>query len=573
MIVRVSIDNLVIVDHAEFEPGPQLTAVTGETGAGKTLLATAIGLLFGADAEGAQVGARGDHAWVEGEFEVADSLWADPALEVFAQLRPEPDSPLVLARKISGSGRSRALAWGRTISKTDLAAAGRLLVASAGQHAGRKLVSPAWQRALVDKAGDAAHVALLDAMHGAHAGVVAAAAEHARVNEAAARISERADAVLDDLSRIDGVHPSLDDFAELRTQRDRARNHAALHEALATAYTAVADDESPVSSNIGRAAHELINASGWDTTLEPLAAQMSDLQQGLASIASELRGKLDELHDAPSTIDDIEDRLSAYDELNRRFGGTVEAVLARWELLREEARLVSDSAGVLAEADRNLAAQRAAAVTAAAAVTVSRQALAATIAAGVTELLRELGMADSIFEIAVEPVELTVAGGDRVELRIAPHASLPPRPISEIASGGELSRIALALHVATGEGDAPTLIFDEIDAGIGGHTAHAIASMLKRLAQHAQVICITHLPQVAARADDHVVITKQSGATSLATLHGDDQVLDELCRMLGAEAGDAAAREHAQQLRGPRFLQSAQPALLPLADLFSESHE
>ncbi|MBC7644309.1 MAG: AAA family ATPase, partial [Thermoleophilia bacterium] len=297
MIVRVSIDNLVIVDHAEFEPGPQLTAVTGETGAGKTLLATAIGLLFGADAEGAQVGIRGDHAWVEGEFELSEALWSDPALEVFTQLRPEPDAPLVLARKISDSGRSRALAWGRTISKTDLAAAGRLLVASAGQHAGRRLVSPAWQRSLVDKAGDAAHETLLGLMQDAHAGVVAAHADHVRVNEAAARIGERAEAVLDDLSRIDGVQPSLDDFAELRTQRDRARNHAALHEALATAYTAVADDESPVSSNIGRAVSELITASGWDPTLEPLAAQMSDLQQGLASVASDVRGRLDELRD------------------------------------------------------------------------------------------------------------------------------------------------------------------------------------------------------------------------------------------------------------------------------------
>ncbi|MBC7644927.1 MAG: hypothetical protein H7123_07355 [Thermoleophilia bacterium] len=328
---------------------------------------------------------------------------------------------------------------------------------------------------------------------------------------------------------------------------------------------------------------ELITASGWDPTLEPLAAQMSDLQQGLASVASDVRGRLDELRDAPGAIDDIEDRLSAYDELARRFGGTVEAVLARWELLLEEARMVSDSDSVLAEADRRLAAAQATAVAAAADITTSRKALAVTIAAGVTGLLRELGMADSVFEIAVEPVELTSSGGDRVELRIAPHMSLPPRPISEIASGGELSRIALALHVATGEGDAPTLIFDEIDAGIGGHTAHAIASMLKRLAQHAQVICITHLPQVAARADDHVVITKQSGATSLATLRGDDQVLDELCRMLGAEVGDVAAREHAQQLRGPRFLQPAQSSgkavratkksRPPLADLFSESHE
>jgi DNA repair protein RecN (Recombination protein N) len=173
-------------------------------------------------------------------------------------------------------------------------------------------------------------------------------------------------------------------------------------------------------------------------------------------------------------------------------------------------------------------------------------------------------MADSVFEVGVDPAPLGAFGADKVELRIAPSAKLAPRPVAQVASGGELSRIALALHVATGEGEAPTMVFDEIDAGVGGHTAHAIAGLLKRLAEHAQVICITHLPQVAARADEHVVITKHAGSATLETLASEDEVLDELQRMLGADADHDAARELARQLRGPRFLVGGQPAAAPV---------
>ena len=171
-----------------------------------------------------------------------------------------------------------------------------------------------------------------------------------------------------------------------------------------------------------------------------------------------------------------------------------------------------------------------------------------------TASLRELGMADSVFRIEVTESELAKSGSDRIQLMLAPSARLQPRPVSDVASGGELSRIALALHVARGDSEAPTMIFDEIDAGIGGHTAHAIASMLKRLASHAQVICITHLPQVAARADAHVVIEKSAGTTTLHNLHGEDAIIGELCRMLGADVSDEAARTHAMELRGPRFI-------------------
>jgi DNA repair protein RecN (Recombination protein N) len=552
MILRVGIDNLVIVEQAEFLPGRGLTSVTGETGAGKTLLATAINLLFGGDATAAHVGAAGDDAWVEGEFEVDDDFWQHPSVEALRELRPDTSTPLVLARKVSRSGRSRAMAWGRTVARQDLQAAGALLVASAGQHAGRKLMSAAYQRELVDTAGGETHAQLLTDMAQAFEAWESARSAELQLTEQAATMRAAVDQMRDDLAMIDAVQPSEEDADELVLRRDRIRNSAALHEAIMRAHEALAADGVSAVDLLGAAASAAREAVELDASLEETAAALLELQSQASECSGMLRGHLDTVSETPDALDAIEERLSAYDELKRRFGGTVAAVRARREQLEADLAIATDMDGAR---DRAAATTRAAhdvATSVAARLSVARCRLADELAAHVTGSLRELGMSDSVFRIEVTEAELGRRGADTIQLMLAPSDRLTPGPVTDVASGGELSRIALALHVATGAGEAPTMIFDEIDAGIGGHTAHAIASMLARLAQHAQVICITHLPQVAARAHTHVVISKDAGTATLANLGSEDDVIDELCRMLGADPLDAGARTHALELRGVR---------------------
>lgn len=556
MILSVNIENLVIVEQASFTPGPGLTTVTGETGAGKTLLATAIALLFGGDADAALVGASGDDAWVEGEFEVADSFWHHPDVAALCELRPDSETPLVLARKVSRSGRSRALAWGRTITRTDLAAAGRLLLATAGQHAGRRLLAASYQRDQIDAAGDDRHQALRARVVDAWQELEHARSELDRIAHECTQISERAEHVRDDISLIRAVGPSTDDEAQLVAQRTVARNGASLAAALDRAHHMIAADGASAIDLVGGAASAATEAALIDTSLADVADALHDVQSQLVDHASRLSARRHELSESSHAIDDIEERLSAYDDLKRRFGGTTESVIARLAQLETDLELIDSGDEVLARArDRHAAAENALHAVCEQ-LSASRCAVADTIAAQVTDALRELGMSDSVFRIEVTDAPASRSGSDRVQLMLAPSQRLEPRPIGEVASGGELSRIALALHLATGSGEAPTMVFDEIDAGIGGHTAHAIASMLKRLAQSAQVICITHLPQVAARADTHVVIAKTAGATSLTTLSDEEAVISELCRMLGSDESDEAARSHARELRGPRFIAS-----------------
>jgi DNA repair protein RecN (Recombination protein N) len=562
VIVRVDIENLVIVERAEFAPGTGLTAITGETGAGKTLLATAISLLFGGDADAGQVGPAADQAWIEGEFEADDAFWSHPDIATLAELRPEADAPLVLARRVERSGRSRAMAWGRTVTKGDLAAAGRLLVATAGQHVQVRLRSPEHQRLTLDGAGGAAHGELVRAMQAAWSELSAARTEHARVEALVAESASQADRLRDDLERIELVQPSVDDVTELRGARDRARHHAALVEALHTAGASLSGgDDGAATDLVGRAYAELHRAAELDPALEELAGQLLAVQEQLADVASDLSSRLGELAEGPASLDEIEDRLSAYAELERHFGGTIESVLAAWHDLRVQVASIEDADGALAETGQAVEVALGVATAAAQRLTDARCVLADQLSADVHDSLVELGMAGSVFRVDVGEAALGGHGVDRVEFLLAPSDGIEPRPVAQVASGGELSRIALALLVATsasseGRG-AGTILFDEIDAGIGGHTAHAVATLLRRLADQRQVLCITHLPQVAGRADAHVVIEKhRSGSdvrTTLRALPDETAVVDELVRMLGADADDDAARDVVRQLRGPRF--------------------
>lgn len=558
MILHIAIENLVVVRNATFEPGEGLTVVTGETGAGKTLLAIAIAVLFGADTDARHVGPHADHAWVEGEFAVGEDFWSDPSVAPLSELRPESgDSTLVLARRIGSGGRSRSLAWGRTVTRGDLAAAGRLLVATSSQHAHRRLLVPSWQRTMLDATGDDAHSTLVADMRDAWHDLERAQGHRDQVQAQAASVRERADEITRALAMIEAVCPDEQDERQLLAARAVVRNSAQLCETISAALAALdagSDDSGMGAIDLaGVASAQVVSIGDIDPSLVGVGEDILAAQQSLVDAAATLRGRLEDVAGAPESIADIEDRLGAYDELKRRFGGTTESVMANWAQLGQESKLLADVDEAIATAEREYAAAAGRADAAALALHESRSALAGTLAGRVREELSGLGMASTVFAVTVEPVPMGVTGTDRVELRTAPASGMLPRPINEVASGGELSRIALALNVASGAGEAPTMIFDEIDSGVGGHTAHDIAERLGQLSGSSQVICISHLAQVAARADTHVVVHRDGDSTTVDVLDREDAVLDELCRMMGADMSDHAARDHARNLRGGRF--------------------
>ena len=554
MIVRIAVENLVLVERAQFEPASGLTVITGETGAGKTLLTNAIRLLFGGDADSAQVGPWSDQTFVEGEFEVPESFWADPSVAALAELRPDTETPLVLARKIGREGRSRALAWGRTVTKSDLAAAGSLLLATAGQHSQRKLLSPAVQRTTLDGAGTASHQKLLSEFEQLWEVLQQRRQEEVRLQQEVEESLRDAEQRAADLELLNSVSPDAADETELLARRERARHHAELATGLAGGLSAIDGDSggSGAVEALGVTWAQIDRVVEIDPSLRELADSLLNVQQLASECARALREHLDHLEaEDASSLDEIEERLGCYDDLKRRFGGTTESVLARWDQLRADDSMAESGEAALQVAQERTAQARAAVEACAQQLSVSRREVAQHLAGCVRDQLATLGMGGSEFLIAVEPAPLSRTGGDNVEYRLAPSSQIEPRPVVQVASGGELSRLALALHVVGGVADTPTIIFDEIDAGIGGHTAHAIGALLRQLGDITQVICVTHLPQVAARASSHVIVQRGDDRIELAHLDTDERVLDELCRMLGADATDESARHHAAAMRGP----------------------
>jgi len=551
-LLRLQIQNLALIEHAELELAPGLNVFTGETGAGKTMLAQAIGLLAGAPPAAGMVGPHGDETYVEAELDVPEGLFEGPAPEAVRALRPDGEQTLVVARRISASGRSRAMVWGRSCARDDLEQLGELLLEVSSQHEARRLARPVTQLDLLDAA--AGNEALRTRMSAAWRALRDARAALAAAHEEAA-LAERRRGELEEL--VDRVSAAAIEPGEpegLRAEVERLRHLDELTAAVSVAAGCVnPDDGQGALSLTGQAAGSVAEAQRFHAALAPLAAELRDLELRLQEVAIELRGELVGLEADPARLEYVEGRLQLFGELELRFGAPIGELLARaaeaertLELLAEGGeRLAALAAGVdsaLLEAEH-----------AAVALRDARAGAAPVFAAAVESELADLGMEGASLHVAFEEGELGARGSDRVTLELAANAGLAAGPIAQVASGGELSRIALAVRVVARSGGGPaTLLLDEVDAGVGGRTALAVAEKLKRLSAGAQLLCITHLPQIAGVADAHFRVEKQPGdptVTGVELLQG-DEVVDELARMLGADSDDETARRHAASLRG-----------------------
>jgi DNA repair protein RecN (Recombination protein N) len=622
VLLELRIENLLLIERAELRPGDELTAITGESGAGKTVLAHALDLLLGGKPRSGIVRPGAPEAYVEGVFELPPGLLDEPEL---ADLRERvgddieetsssgeregapavsssgapPAAEIVLARRVGAGGRTRAFVQGRSATAADLQALGGRLVAFFGQHEHRRLTLASAQLDLLDGFCGREHLDVRAALASAHARVREIERGLAELREKAGTRDRDLDLLAFEIEEIESLGPTEEEKTSLTAERARLRELDGLLAAagagaeaiapsgdgdgggLASGAGGFASGAGGFASGAGGVAALLADAermaepvAGADPELAALAERLTALRLEAEDLGAELRRYADSLEAEPGRLDVVEERLDLYDRLERKHGGTVAAVLAHAERCREEhARLAhaeieterAEAALAEALAERDKLAKR---------VTTARTKAAPKLAERVREELAALAMEGAQFEVVLEPrgaaaserapggdaegglmatrsPDIGPTGAERVEFLLAPNPGVPAAPIRDAASGGELSRLMLALMTVAGAGESRTLVFDEVDAGVGGQTARAVGERLRALGEGRQVLCITHLPQIAALATSHFRIEKSAESdtalTTVEALEGDG-VVAELCRMLGAEASDTAARRHAEEL-------------------------
>jgi DNA repair protein RecN (Recombination protein N) len=532
MLRRLRIENLVLIREADLSFDPGLNAVTGETGAGKTIFAQAIGLLLGAKADASAVGVDGAEAYIEAELDTPDGFFDDDELASLADLRPEGEVGLVLARRVFADGRTRAYAWGRAVAREDVAAAAERLIAMSGQFEQRRLARPSFQLDVLDAFCGVEQLELRREAALAWRDLKVAQRRHEEVirdaGAAAAHLVELQALV----EGTEGMEP--DDEQALRTRRERLRHVEELAEAAASAVEAVApEDGEGAVSLAARAERALAPLERIAPELGAAAAELRDITVRLRELGSDLHGFSASLEAEPGALDDVEAKLERIADLKRRF-----AASSYEQLLERAAEAQVDLEGLASGHDPVEAAGHEVAVAESRVLALAenlrgvRRARAGSLADAVAAELQSLGMGEGEFLVELREHELGPAGADEAVFLVRPNAGLPFTAAAETASGGELSRIALALAAVAG---GETLVFDEIDAGIGGVTAHAVAATLQRLAERAQVLTITHLPQIASVADRHLRVEKIPGDPTHTRIDELDELLrrEELERMAG----------------------------------------
>ena len=557
MLHELRVENLLLMERAELRLGPGLNVLTGETGAGKTLLAHALDLLLGGRARRGIVRPGADEAYVEGVFELPVELRGAERIPASAQ-------ELVLARRVWPDGRTRAYVCGRAATQADLQELGGRMLSFYGQHEHRKLTLSAAQLELLDAYCGEPAQRLLAEVRAAHAEVRTLAGRAEQLRELAGARDRELDLLEFELSEIDAAAPEPGEQETLSAERDRLRHRDELLRATCSAAEAlVPDGDGGAAALLSGAAELLERAVAIDPGLAPVAQRLQTLRYEAADVGAELRAYLadeGDAVDAAARLEQLEERLALLSRLTRKHGGTVEEVLAHAQRCRERLVQLRDADNQLERVEAEHDAAQARLQELAARLARARARAAPKLAAAVRKRLGELAMDGAGFEIELRPRSEGPGprGADAIEMMIAPNAGAPSAPLRDSASGGELSRVMLALlsvaHRAGRSGDdAPLLVFDEIDAGIGGHTANAVGEHLRSLAAGGsrQLLCITHLPQIAALAQRHYTIVKDASVTpALTTVRAidGDAVVDELVRMLGAAERDEAASEHAREL-------------------------
>jgi len=550
---ELRIQNLLLIEDATLELSGGLNVLTGETGAGKTLLATALGLLLGERSRSGLVRPGAEEAWVEGIF-------ANPGFldDEFSDVLGDQADEIVLARRIWPDGRSRAVINGRTATVGNLRDLGSLLLSFHGQHEHRKLALSAFQMDSVDSAIGKDQALRREKAAHLHSEVNRAEAHLGALSGADGTAQREVDLLRFEVDEIATAEPDLLQLDALKADRARLRNVDSLRAALDGIAALAGDDVGGEGATdaVAGALTRFDSIAGVDEQIDEIGERAASISIELSELTRDSRALAESLEGSPEALRDVEERLSAVDRIVIKHGGSVEAVLSHAASAKTRLAELDDLDGAVERAMADLGRLRGEQETLCLDLRSARLEAARRLAPAVEAQLAELALEGAVFEIAVDQAAAPgPTGADIIEFRVSANPGLPPAAISDVASGGEMSRILLALLAVSAEqgGDQAgnLLVFDEIDAGIGGVTAKAVGARLQTLAAGRQILCITHLPQVAASAQRHFRLEKLVGKDVVSTvverIEGADLEL-EMVRMLGGMPGDEAALAHAREL-------------------------
>jgi DNA repair protein RecN (Recombination protein N) len=552
---ELRIENLLLIERAELRFGEELNAITGETGAGKTILAHSIDLLMGGKARPQIVRPGAEEAYVEGVFTLPDGLLDDPELREIASRLPKGGTEIVLGRRVAVSGRTSAFVQGRSASAPDLRALGGRALRFYGQHEHRKLTLSSAQLEILDGYAGDEHLDRRRRYRREHAELTRLEEELAALREREGARERDLDLLRFELEEIEAAAPEAGDERELGVERDRLRHAEQLRSSAAGAHLAVAGEEDGggAAGLLAEAESALSGASGVDEELDALRERAAGLTVELGELARDVRDYADGVEAEPGRLQEVEERLDAVNRLKRKHGGTVEAVLAHAERCRSEIARLEHASERSSEIEARIAALRERRDELGQELSGARKRAARALETRVADELAELAMDGAALAVSLEPHPdgHGPSGRETVTFLVATNPGLHVSPLRDAASGGELSRVMLALAGLGPEAGARTLVFDEIDAGIGGSTARAAGERLRRLGEERQVICLTHLPQIASLASTHFRIEKRAtdGETRASVQRVDgDELVAEICRMLGADRDDEVASRHAREM-------------------------
>ncbi|MDQ3448671.1 MAG: DNA repair protein RecN [Chloroflexota bacterium] len=530
-LLELTVTDLALIERARVTLRPGFTVITGETGAGKSLLIDALGLVMGGRSDAGLVRQGASAARVEALFE------RDP-------------EPLICVRDVAAGGRTVARIDDETVTVARLAAVVAPLVEVHGQHDQQRLLSAAWQRELLDAYGDLAPLR----------SAVREAVEALRSNEAALRelamspdeLERRLDLAEHAAAEIDAAAPKTGEVEALRARQTAAANSERIARLFGSALERLDGEGAGARDMLVSAARDVTELARLDPRLEATSERLNGLAVEVEDVTADLLRATDASETDRSALAAIEERLSLLYGLLRKYGNSEAIVLEHRDAARSEVDRLRSLGTERAQRETEAKRLQAMAADAAEALSASRRSTAARLGPLVTGALLELGFSGAAFAVDVDPSELDTSGADAVTFMLAPNPGEPSRPLARIASGGELSRVALAVKGVLAKADTtPTLVFDEVDAGIGGRSGDPVGRSLWRLARDHQVLCVTHLPQIAAYADAHLHIAKvrRDGrtVTHIRELDAAERV-GELAQMLGGESSGGAARATASEL-------------------------
>ena len=550
MLTEISVENVALIEEATLELSPGLNVITGETGAGKTLLATALQMLLGARSRSETVRAGAKRASVEGTFVLPDATRysvLEGALGDLAE-EVEADEAIVLRRTLTEDGRSRCYVGGVTVPVRALASLGERMVSYHSQREQTRLTEPAEQLAILD---DFLHEDAVAAKAEREALWQAVERDRRELEEitasAEARLRE-ADFLRYQVSELEAANYSAGELADLTRERERLRNVTDLLQSTAAAARGLSSEEGGGAIDaVAESVSELEKAARYDESLSGLLERLGGLSAELEDVLYELRSYVDELEADPNRLEAVEDRLAALRALERKYGDVEEYLEDARVRLRRVENLDEETAGLEARIREGEGRLEELAAT----ISAGRRRAAESLSAKVQENLADLNLEKTTFAAELVPTPPGPSGVERVEFVIRPNPGEPELPVRRYASGGELSRIMLAIRLAQERVEpGATYVFDEVDAGIGGETATAVGAKLRELGGRNQVLTITHLPQIASEAGTHVVVSKEEAdgrtITRIRRVEGEER-RRELARMLSGRV-DEASLAHASEL-------------------------